>query len=434
LPRTAPVVDHTFVDIYSVSQVASYLRELFETDVHLSDLWVSGEVSNLSRPPSGHLYFTLKDARASLRCVLFRGAYGVRAAHGIENGQQVVAHGRVSLYEPRGDLQMIVDFVQPEGLGAQQLEIERLKAQLEQEGLFAPERKRALPRFPRRIGVATSPAGAVLHDICHVLERRWPLAEIVLAPTPVQGPEAADGVVEAIRALNREPGIDVIIVARGGGSLEELAPFNSEAVARAIYASAVPVVSAVGHETDTTIADLVADVRAPTPSAAAEIVAPDRRQLGTHLGVRAATMESAVRARLRDGRRAVESCVSRLGRSEPDFARLRQSVDERSQRAGAALDAFLRHRALELGGHRWRLRSLDPLATLERGYAIVQRDGHVVSSVHAVRPGEPLGVRVRDGTFGVRVEGPGHPAPRARRPRARADQPPLFTVPEAGPA
>lgn len=422
------------MDICTVSQVVSYLRELFETDAHLSDLWVSGEVSNLSRPTSGHLYFTLKDARASLRCVLFRSAYGARAAQELDNGQQVVAHGRISLYEPRGDLQMIVDFVQPEGLGALQLEVERLKAQLEQEGLFAAGRKRALPRFPRRIGVVTSPAGAVLHDICHVLERRWPLAEVVLAPTPVQGPEAVDGVVEAIRALNRAPGIDVIIVARGGGSLEELAPFNSEPVARAIYASAVPVVSAVGHETDITIADLVADVRAPTPSAAAEIVAPDRRQMTIHLGMMAATLESAVRARLRDGRQAIENCVSRMARREPDFARLRQSVDERSQRASAAVDTLLRHRALELGGHRWRLRSLDPLATLERGYAIVQRDGHVVSSVHAVRPGEPLGVRVRDGTFGVRVEGVRRSTQRPRRRVVPADQPSLFTVPEADPA
>lgn len=425
------MVDHTFVDIYTVSQVASYLRELFETNPHLTDLWVSGEVSNLSRPTSGHLYFTLKDARASLRCVLFRGAYSARAGHELENGQQVVAHGRVSLYEPRGDLQMIVDFVRPEGLGALELEIQRLKEKLEEEGLFAPARKRALPRFPRRIGVVTSPAGAVLHDICHVLERRWPLAEVVLAPTPVQGPDAIDGVVEAIRALNRAQDIDVIIVARGGGSLEELAAFNSEPVARAIYASVVPVVSAVGHETDTTIADLVADVRAPTPSAAAEIVTPDRRQLLIHLGVMAATLQSALEARLRAARQAVDACVSSMDRRQPDVARLRQSVDERSQRANAAIDALLRQRSLELGGHRWRLRSLDPLATLERGYAIVQRDGHVVSSARTVRPGEALGVRVRDGSFDVRVEGAPRSARRPRRALVSADQPPLFTIPEA---
>lgn len=422
------------MEIYTVSEVASYLRELFETDVHLGDLWVSGEISNLSRPASGHLYFTLKDARASLRCVFFRGAYSARAGQELDNGQQVVAHGRVSLYEPRGDLQMIVDFVRPEGLGALELEVQRLKEKLEQEGLFSPARKRALPRFPRRIGVATSPAGAVLHDICHVLERRWPLAEVILAPTPVQGPDAIDGVVEAIRALNRAADIDVIIVARGGGSLEELAAFNSEPVARAIYASAVPVVSAVGHETDTTIADLVADVRAPTPSAAAEIVTPDRRQLEIHLGVMAATLESALAARLRDSRGAVDACVARINRREPDIARLRQSVDDRSQRASAAVDALLRQRALELGGHRWRLRSLDPLATLERGYAIVQRDGHVVSSVRTVRPGEPLGVRVKDGSFDVRVEGTRRSMRRPRPATVSADQPPLFTIPEAGPA
>lgn len=423
------------MDIYSVSQVTAYLRELFDSDVHLADLWVSGEMSNLSRPASGHLYFTLKDARASLRCVLFRSAYGARAARDVDNGSQVVAHGRISLYEPRGDLQMIVDFVRPEGVGALQMEFERLRAQLEQEGLFDPGRKRPLPRFPERIGVVTSPSGAVFHDICHVLERRWPLAEVVLAATPVQGPEAVDGVVEAIRALNRAGGIDVIVVARGGGSIEELAPFNSEPVARAIYASAVPVVSAVGHETDTTIADFVADVRAPTPSAAAEVVAPDRRQMRISIGVLAAALESASTGSIRNGRTAVEGCVSRMARREPEFARLRQSVDERSARAGAALDASVRHLRLELGGHRWRLRSLDPLATLDRGYAIVQRDGEVIRSVATVRPGEPLDVRVQDGTFGVRVEGMRRPWRRpARRRGALLDQPSLFTVPEVDPA
>ena len=278
------------MEVYTVSSITTYLRELLETDPHLADIWVSGEVSNLTRSTAGHLYFTLKDSDSQLRCVFFRGATLQRdLASMVESGAQVVAHGRISLYEVRGDLQFYVDFVQPEGVGVLAMEFERLKARLEQEGLFEQSRKRPLPQFPQRIGVVTSPTGAVFHDICSILARRWPLAEIVLAPSAVQGPEAVRGIVAGIAALNDEPDMDVIIVARGGGSLEELWAFNEEAVARAIYASHAPVVSAVGHETDYTIADYVADVRAPTPSTAAELVAPDRRAIATTIvGRRAA--------------------------------------------------------------------------------------------------------------------------------------------------
>ena len=283
--------------VYAVREITSYLRELFESNPHLGDIWIAGEVSNVSRPSSGHVYFTLKDGDAQLRAVFFarRMAPSSATSRLLENGHAVVAHGRIALYEQRGDLQLIVDFVQPEGAGALQAEFERLKARLEEEGLFDESRKRALPRFPRRIGVVTSESGAVFHDICHVLERRWPLAEIVLAPTPVQGPDAVAGIVGGIEQLCRHGGIDVIIVGRGGGSLEELWAFNDELVARAIFASAVPVISAVGHETDYTIADFVADRRAPTPSAAAEIVAPERLDVSVRLGIAAGTMESILR-------------------------------------------------------------------------------------------------------------------------------------------
>ncbi len=397
------------MEVYAVSQVTSYLRELLESDTHLADLWVSGEVSNLSRPPSGHAYFTLKDENSSLRCVLFKRGLVVddrSTGASLENGAQVVAHGRISLYEVRGDLQFYVDFVQPEGVGLLQMEFERLKAQLEEEGLFDEARKRPLPRFPRRIGVVTSPAGAVFHDISNVLGRRWPLVELLLAPTAVQGPEAAPGIVSAIASLNREEEIDVVIVGRGGGSLEELWAFNEEVVARAIYGSRVPVVSAVGHETDYTIADYVADLRAPTPSAAAELVAPDRLEVTVRLGVMAASLLSAAREEV-DGRKdGLSSACAAMEGSLPDVDRQRQRVDELWRRCAGLGGELVRATGARVESFAARLQSLSPYATLGRGYAVVQRDGQVISRVGDVVEGDRLGVRVRDGGFPVRVERP----------------------------
>ena len=389
------------MQVYSISEVTTYLRELLETTPHLADLWISGEISNLSRSPAGHVYFTLKDEKAQLRCVFFR-----RPDMGapLDQGAQVVAHGRISIYEVRGELQFYVDFVQPEGVGVLHAQFQRLKARLEEEGLFDEARKRPLPRFPRRIGVATSPAGAVFHDICNILGRRWPLTEVVLAPTAVQGPEAASGVVSALAALNDEDAIDVIIVGRGGGSLEELWAFNEEPVARAIYASRVPVVSAIGHETDYTIADFVADLRAPTPSAAAELVAPDRLEVTVRLSVLAASLLTTCQAELDSRREGVGQTVGLLERLVPDLARERQRIDDLSRRVNASLEAHLRRCREGLWGFAGQLRSLDPRATLARGYALVQRDGHVVSSVGDVTGGERLSVRVQDGAFPVRVE------------------------------
>jgi len=249
------------VKVYSVTEVTGYLRELLEADNLLIDLWINGEVSNLSQSAAGHIYFTLKDEASQLRCVHFRRG---RLATQMENGTAVAAHGRISIYEVAGALQFYVDLVQPEGVGILHLEFERLKAQLEEEGLFDTARKRQLPAFPRRIGVVTSPTGAVFSDIVNVIGRRYPLVEVVLSPTPVQGDGAAEGIVQALDALNHIEGIDLVILARGGGSLEELWAFNQEKVARAVFASKAPVISGVGHDTDFTIVDFVADLRAPT--------------------------------------------------------------------------------------------------------------------------------------------------------------------------
>jgi exodeoxyribonuclease VII large subunit len=419
------------VHVYAVHEITSYLRELFESNSLLGDVWITGECSNVSRPASGHVYFTLKDADAQLRCALFASRNRPAAASSrlVENGVAVTAHGRISLYEARGELQFYVDFVQPEGVGVLQAEYERLKAQLEQEGLFDESRKRLLPRFPHRIGVVTSESGAVFHDIRHVLERRWPLAEVVLAPTPVQGPDAVPGIIGGLQQLNRLGDIDVIIAGRGGGSIEELWAFNDEHVARAIFASGVPVVSAVGHETDTTIADFVADRRAPTPSAAAEIVAPDRAELRHRAGVAAASLESMLRERLASERASVREHVLLIERRAPDVNRDRQRADELTRRAWSAAERRYRDAVQRVGGCVWRLKALDPFATLDRGYAIVQRGAAVVSSVASIRAGDALDVRVRDGAFGVAVAGG---ATRRRRPkRHTADaQAPLFTMPE----
>ncbi len=390
------------MEIYSVGQVATYVRELLETDTHLADLWVEGEVSNLTRSAAGHTYFTLKDESSQLRCVMFRRQH---AGTPLEDGTQVTAHGRISFFERRGELQLNVDFVQPAGVGIWQAKLERLKAQLEEEGLFEPSRKRPLPSFPRRIGVVTSPAGAVFHDICNIVGRRWPLTEIVLAPTPVQGDEAAPAIVEALSALNSESDIDVIVVARGGGSVEELWPFNEEVVARAIYASRIPIVSAVGHETDYTIADYVADLRAPTPSAAAELVVPDRSEVSRQIRGSMVTMEAWMAGQVARDRSGAGQLLLRLRRSVP-------SVEQERQRLALLLRSAQSAMAQGLNGHRERLkayalqlRSLEPAGTLARGYALVQRraDGQVVRSVSQVKGRERLDVHVTDGRFPAEV-------------------------------
>lgn len=423
--------DNGVVRVYAVHEVAAFLKELFESNTFLGDLWISGEVSNVSRPASGHVYFTLKDGNSALKSVFFakRLAPGTSTARLIENGHAIVAHGRVSLYEQRGDLQLYVDFVQPEGVGALQAEFERLKLRLEQDGLFDQARKRPLPRFPRRIGVVTSPSGAVFHDICHVLERRWPLAEIVLAPTPVQGPDAASGIIGALNQLSSRNDVDVVVVARGGGSIEELWTFNEEPVARAIFASGVPIVSAIGHETDTTIADFVADRRAPTPSAAAEIIAPHRNEVRVQLGIKAAAMESSLLRRITLRREELDHLGRKAERALPDINRDRQRVDDLTRRSAAAAQHALRDRGHGLGACVWRLKALDPFATLDRGYAVVQRAASIVTSVTDARAGDPLHVRVKDGSFGVHVDG--SPPQRKKLKRRVPDaQAPLFTMPE----
>lgn len=392
------------MSIYTVSAITTYIRESLESDETLGDLWVAGEVSNWSRPPSGHVYFTLKDAGAAIRCVLWR-SHAARVRFQPRDGDAVVLHGRVTVYEPRGEYQLQVDLIQPEGVGLLYQAYEQLKRRLEDEGLFDSARKRPLPPFPRRVGVVTSPTGAVLRDIANVMGRRYPLARLVVAPAAMQGLEAPDQVADALARLNRLGDIDVIIVARGGGSLEDLWAFNDERVARAIAASTVPVISAIGHETDFTIADLVADVRAPTPSAAAELAAPDSRDLANQVAESRQRLRGAALRVALSLRRPLDEHSRLLRRYSPDqiVARQRQRLDDLALRARAAAAKEYSMRREKWRGERGRLATLSPLATLARGYAIVRvaADGAVVSRVAQAPTGQSLRVRVSDGEFGA---------------------------------
>ena len=388
--------------VYSVSQVLTYLRDMLGQDALLQDVWVRGEVANLARPASGHSYFSLRDGDRSLRCVMFRMAYG---ADLLSDGSAVIAHGRVSIYEVRGDLQLIIDIVQPEGVGDLRLKLEELKLKLETEGLFEPSRKRPLPEFPRRVGVVTSPDGAVWHDIQTVIQRRYSLVALVLAPTAVQGDGAVQGIVDAIDALNSTPDIDMVIVARGGGSLEDLWPFNEEAVARAIFASRAPVITGVGHETDLTIADMVADQRAPTPSAAAEMGVPDRQELSSRVQGLQQALTASVVGGLRPGWDALSYLQPRLRRSRPDLDGLRLRTDDLLRHIAEYLLRDVRVKSERTAGLRMRLESLSPRDTLRRGYAIVQaqRDRSPISDSAHVQIGDLVDVTIARGGFGAEV-------------------------------
>ncbi len=393
--------------VWAVSELNRYLRELLESDYRLQDLWVAGEISNLSRPASGHMYFTLKDGEASLRCVMWRPDVAA-LPFPPRDGQAVEVHGRISIYEAGGLYQLYADTIRPAGEGALFQAFLQLKARLEAEGLFDPARKRPLPAWPRRIGIVTSPTAAALRDVLHVLQRRFPIAEVVLAPTPVQGPDAPDGIVAALTALNRYGRPDVILLVRGGGSLEDLQAFNDESVARAIVASNAPVVCGVGHETDFTIADFAADRRAPTPSAAAEIATPDRSEILPLIEAARRNLARALQSRLQQLEWKLGQQRSALALASPRtrIAGARQRLDEYAHRCAAALHHDLALRRAALNGLAQALGAFDPKAVLARGYAVVRRrqDGVVVRAVSQAPLGTELSIDVHDGRFGAVVD------------------------------
>ncbi len=431
--------------VYTVSQLSREARTLLERA--FPALWVTGEISNMARPASGHMYFSLKDAQAQVRCAMFRGA-GRALRFRPDNGQQVVVRARVSLYEARGDFQLIVEHMEPAGDGLLLRRLEELKKRLSAEGLFDDRRKQPLPALPRRVGVITSPTGAAIRDILHVLRRRFPAIPVVIYPVQVQGEQARHDIVAALATAAARRECDVLILARGGGSLEDLWAFNEEVVARAIHACPIPVISGVGHEIDFTIADLVADVRAPTPSGAAELAVPDWREWVRNLRFLERHAHSAMQAALRQARSRHAQAAARLRRSHPGFVlrQRAQQLDELHQRLGAALHHTLQLRRLRVRHAvsglrrvaplaairasseqvaRCRLRlasatrlqlsaaanrlavsaaalqSVSPLRTLERGYAIVRepQTGHIVRRAHDLQTGQQITTKLSEGEF-----------------------------------
>jgi exodeoxyribonuclease VII large subunit len=425
-------------------------RDLLEDSFPL--IWLEGELSNVTRSSAGHIYFTMKDAAAQIRCAIFRPrSQWLRFKPA--DGMHVLARGRVSLYEGRGEYQLIAEHLEEAGEGALRREFERLKARLAAEGLFAAERKRALPAFARRIAVVTSPSGAAIHDVLSVLARRFPLAEVEIVAIPVQGRDAPPVIAAAIAAVSRARRHDVLLVTRGGGSLEDLWAFNDEAVARAIHASAIPVVSAIGHEIDFTIADFVADLRAPTPSAAAELLVPDASDLARVLARQRARLRQCMTRKLERSAQRLDHLAGRLQAQRPQarlaraherahaldrrlqailrngialrtletarlrarlaaqdpkllLARRRERVETLNDRLRAAVARAAERRALRLGQLARTLNAVSPLATLDRGYAILfdRASGRVVRSIGEVTADSALRARVADGEIDLRVD------------------------------
>jgi exodeoxyribonuclease VII large subunit len=395
--------------VHSVSEVTAYIKARFEEDALLSDLWLTGEVSNFKQHTSGHCYLTLKDETSSIKAVIWRTTASRLTLP--RNGDAVVAHGYVSVYEPQGAYQLYISHIEPVGAGRLWAEFERLRARLLAEGLFDEARKRPIPGFPQRIGVVTSPTGAAFRDILHILAARFPLVEVILAPAIVQGDAAPASLVWGIRALNRwaaEYGrLDAIILARGGGSIEELWAFNDESVARAVADSTTPIIAGVGHETDFTIADFVADARAPTPTGAATAAVPDARELRHIVSGLALAASARIGDRLAVERSNRDALARRLERSSPALrlAADRQRMDDLVRRAELGMTHRLASWRERLSGQNLRIMALSPEQVLARGYAIVSKlpERQVVTSAGQVRGGDALRVQVSDGTFGAEV-------------------------------
>lgn len=411
----------------TVSQLNAYIKSLVDRDDFLGSVAVRGELSNYKIYPSGHHYFTLKDAESSLKCVMFRSAAG-KLRFRPESGMGVTAWGRISVYPRDGAYQLYCEALMPEGFGDLQMAYEQLKAKLEKEGLFDRSHKKPIPRYPERIAVITSSAGAAVHDIIRVLRRRWPMGKIMLLPVRVQGVEAPGEIAAALRYASEHKVADVVITGRGGGSIEDLWAFNDERVARAIYDCEIPVISAVGHEPDVTIADFVADLRAATPSNAAELAAPDVTELMQAIDSAMRRLENSMAKRISGSREALEALSSRRvlqsatgfieqRRSQVETLRVRleaasgfasksrSQLDNLASRLDSALDAAMTRKKNEYLRAAAKLDALSPLKVLSRGYAIaMDKDGRAVKDSSGVRAGDKLTVRLASGALGCRVE------------------------------
>ena len=390
--------------ILRVTDLNRRVRSLLDSDSALSDVWVEGEVSQPSFPPSGHCFFTLKDANSQVRAALFReelARAGMRPAHGMN----VIIHGRVRAYEPQGVYQLYVDSITAAGAGDLHARYEALRKQLAAAGLFEEGRKRPIAHWPRRIGVVTSPVGAVWRDINNVLRRRYPLVELILSPSVVQGTTAAPAIVRALQRLYAQRDLDTIILARGGGSLEDLWSFNDERVVRAVAEAPVPIIVGVGHESDVTLADFAADLRAPTPSAAAELATPDAVQLATVIGRLRERATAALLGRAVERRTFLDAERRALAGLAPDIGAARQRASDLLDRGTRAIGERLARRGMVIESARATLQTLSPAATLERGYAVARTpDGRILRDATEIGAGDPLQVIVARGSVDTRVE------------------------------
>jgi exodeoxyribonuclease VII large subunit len=389
--------------ILTVTQLTAQIKNLLEGA--FPEVWVEGELSNLSIPQSGHAYFTLKDEHAQVRAVMFRSSLRF-LKFTLQHGIQVLCRGRVSVYDPRGEYQLILDYIEPKGVGALQLAFEQLKARLDKEGLFDLDRKKPLPLLPRRIGIITSPTGAAIRDMLRVIKRRHPRMNILLYPVPVQGIDAAPALVEAIRYFNSEKSVDVMIIGRGGGSLEDLWAFNEEPVARAIAASNIPLISAVGHETDYTISDFVADLRAPTPSAAAEMVVESEERFRDTIHALEARLIGRMEQMIETARASLRENIRLLGDPGRRLEQVVQRVDELVRRMALGLRQHVRRDRAQLTALTAGLDHLNPLGILSRGYSITRTmpEGVILKDAAAVMPGDLISTRLHEGEVLSRVE------------------------------
>ncbi len=402
MPASLPTADTSnTTQAQTVTQLTARLKGVVENN--FSDVWVAGEISNFSRPQSGHCYLTLKDDNAQLRAVIWRGT-AARLKFDVHDGLEVVCRGRLDVYPPRGSYQLVIEQLQPQGIGALELALRKLREKLAREGLFDTENKRPLPTFPRRIGVVTSPTGAAIRDFLEVLRRRWQGVEVLIFPVRVQGDGSADEIAAAIRQANTlVPSLDVLVVGRGGGSLEDLWAFNEEPVVRAIAASRVPTVSAVGHEIDVTLADLAADVRALTPSEAAERVVPSSHDVAENMRSLHARLKNALAAKAANLRNRIDAIASR-----PAFARpldgvhlLSRQTDDLATRLHSAMKVQLREQQSRLAAISGKLETLSPLGVLGRGYSLThdQATGRLITAANQVTEGQQIATKLAQGTL-----------------------------------
>jgi exodeoxyribonuclease VII large subunit len=399
-------MEYNIDSIYSVSQINSYLEALFSTDDVLQDLWVKGEVSNFYKANSGHLYFTIKDENSQLKTVMFRSRSS-KLDFELEDGMEIAVHGYINVYKVRGEYQLYADQIIPEGKGTLYEQFEKLKQKLKEEGLFKDEHKKKIPLIPKKIGIVTSPTGAAIRDMLSVVNRRFKNVSILIVPSLVQGDKAAGQIVEGINYLNSRDDIDLIIVSRGGGSIEDLWPFNEEVVARAIFNSKAPVISGVGHETDFTIADFVADLRAPTPSAAAELAIANREEIETSLDNLTKRLFHNQKARIKNAKDRLNSLASRRLFQKPEelFVDKMQKLDELSQNLKWNMEKTLNKSKEKFNILNSKLDTLSPLKTIKRGYSITYDNNlNPITDINNIDQGQVIKTRVINGQFESEVK------------------------------